>query len=143
MKIYVASSWRNEYQQNIVRDLRAVNHDVYDFRNPQPGDHGFSWLQIDPFWLDWDGAAFREALKSPQAEQGFKSDKTAMDWADACVLALPCGKSAHLEAGYMAGQGKKVAVLLAPGVIEPELMYKLLGQICLSLPEVVDYLENP
>jgi hypothetical protein len=32
MKIYVASSWRNERQQDVVKTLRAANHEVYDFR---------------------------------------------------------------------------------------------------------------
>jgi len=26
MKIYVASSWRNEYQQNVVKFLRELGH---------------------------------------------------------------------------------------------------------------------
>ena len=30
MKVYVASSWRNERQQEIVRALREAGHDVYD-----------------------------------------------------------------------------------------------------------------
>jgi nucleoside 2-deoxyribosyltransferase len=47
-----------------------------------------------------------------------------MDWADCCVLVLPCGRSAHIEAGYMAGRGKPVWVL-AVEPCEPELMYKL------------------
>ena len=46
-----------------------------------------------------------------------------MRWADACVLLLPCGASAHLEAGWFSGAGKPVAVV-APEIREPELMYK-------------------
>lgn len=37
MKIYVASSWRNQYQPEVVATLRAVGHEVYDFKNPRPG----------------------------------------------------------------------------------------------------------
>lgn len=37
-KIYVASSWRNSHQPAVVQALRADGHDVYDFRNPAPGD---------------------------------------------------------------------------------------------------------
>jgi hypothetical protein len=32
MKIYVASSWRNTYQPEVVQKLRAMGHQVYDFR---------------------------------------------------------------------------------------------------------------
>ena len=33
-KIYVASSWRNEYYPEVVAKLREAGHEVYDFRNP-------------------------------------------------------------------------------------------------------------
>jgi hypothetical protein len=33
-KIYLASSWRNERQPELVRILREAGHEVYDFRNP-------------------------------------------------------------------------------------------------------------
>lgn len=42
--------------------------------------------------------------------------------ADCCVLLLPCGRSAHFEAGYFWGAGKPVHILLAERN-EPELMY--------------------
>ncbi len=32
MKVYIASSWRNEYQPTVVARLREAGHDVYDFR---------------------------------------------------------------------------------------------------------------
>lgn len=31
MKVYVASSWRNEHQQSVVKALRNAGHDVYDY----------------------------------------------------------------------------------------------------------------
>ena len=47
-KIYVASSWRNSYQQDVVSFLRSEGHEVYDFTHPN-GDmsYGFSWSSID------------------------------------------------------------------------------------------------
>ena len=58
-RIYVASSWRNEYYPEVVAKLREAGHDVYDFHN----------------------------------------DIEAMEACDVCVLVLPCGRSAHTEAG--------------------------------------------
>ena len=52
MKLYVASSWRNLNQPTVVELLRKCGHEVYDFRNPAPGDNGFHWEEIDP---DWEG----------------------------------------------------------------------------------------
>lgn len=34
-KIYVASSWRNPYQPEVVAALRKTGYEVYDFRNPK------------------------------------------------------------------------------------------------------------
>jgi hypothetical protein len=149
-KIYVASSWRNEYQQGVVRQLREAGHEVYDFRNPAPGEKGFAWSDIDPEWKSWTPAQFREALKHPIAVQGYKRDRDAMEWADTCVLVLPSGKSAHLEAGWMAGAGA-ITCVYVPELPEPELMYKLLEDefetlppdvVCTSMEEVLAYLET-
>ena len=135
-RIYVASSWRNAYQPHVVAALRAAGHDVYDFRNPRPGEYGFQWSSIDPRWESWTGKAYREALTHPIAEAGFANDFEAMQWADTCVLVLPSGRSAHLEAGWMAGTGRRVYVLQLDAQ-EPELMNKLATGICLSVPELL------
>ena len=135
-RIYVASSWRNQYQPGVVDALRDAGHDVYDFRNPKPGDTGFQWSAIDPDWQQWSGDAYRAALVHPIAEAGFANDFEAMQWADTCVLVLPSGRSAHLEAGWMAGRGKEVFVLMF-GENEPELMYKFANAICLSVGELL------
>lgn len=34
-KIYVVSSWRNSYQQDVVSFLRNESHEVYDFTHPR------------------------------------------------------------------------------------------------------------
>lgn len=139
-RIYLASSWRNEEQPRLVVGLRAYGHEVYDFRHPEPGNEGFHWSEIDPSWRNWDAVAFRAALESPVALKGFGFDFAGMNWADTCVLALPSGKSAHLEAGYMAGQGKRVVTYLGT-FDEPELMYLALGDtICVSFSELLDAL---
>lgn len=121
-KIYVASSWRNDYQQHVVAALRGEGHQVYDFKNPKDGEHGFSWSAIDPNWKSWTPEQFKKALQHPIARKGHQSDHDAMVWCDTCVLVLPCGSSAHLEAGWCAGRGKNVLVY-APALREPELMY--------------------
>lgn len=139
MRVYVASSWRNELQPSVVEALRAEGHEVYDFRNPAPGNHGFHWSEIDPDWKRWTPEQFREALKHPVAKAGFKTDMDALESCDACVLVMPCGRSAHLEAGFAMGSGKPTAILLADG--EPELMYRM-ARACVTLAEVVEFINN-
>jgi hypothetical protein len=151
MRIYVASSWRNaERQQEVVRALRA-SHEVYDFRNPSEGDTGFSWRQCaaqgeDPQAfkdLMQDPEFFRDhVLAHPMARAGFQKDMNALESADATVLVLPCGRSAHLELGIATGRKQRTIVLLDDPMSEPELMYLACSRICVSLAEVVRDLDE-
>jgi len=124
MKIYVASSWRNSYQQGVVKLLRGAGHDVYDFKNPEPGNNGFQWTEIDPEWKSWDPRAYREALKHPVAKKGYDLDMAALCGADLCVLVLPSGRSASWEAGFHFGHTGVSHVVYMPEPMEPELMYR-------------------
>ena len=133
-KIYVASSWRNERQPIIVGMLKAEGREVYDFRNPKTDNAGFHWSDIDPDWKDWSPEKYRDCLSNPIAEEGFKSDMDAMEWADTFIGVMPFGRSASLEMGWAAGQGKKTILLLSDG--EPELMVKMLDHVCCSWPEI-------
>lgn len=139
-RVYVASSWRNALQPIVVRELRAAGHEVYDFRNPRLGDNGFHWSEIDPDWLGWSPAAYRELLDHPIAVAGFAIDFDAMQWADTFVLVLPCGRSAHLEAGWATGAGKPTSILLSEEGFEPELMYRQADYLAVDLGEVVAWL---
>lgn len=142
MKIYVASSWRNEKQPRVVERLREVGHEVYDFRHPEPGNDGFHWSEIDTYWEKWTPRAFRAALPHKLADCGFRDDFQAMKWADAFVLVLPCGRSAHLELGWAVGVGKKTIILLDSEDFEPELMYKMVDHLCVDLGEVIEALKK-
>ena len=136
-RIYVASSWRNPYFPDVVKRLREAGHEVYDFRNPPHGGAGFQWTDIDPDAPNWTYAQYAEGLRQPLAERQFQADIDALTWADTCVLVLPCGRSAHTEAGWMAGAGKRVLAYI-PEMVEPELMYKLFAGVAGSLDELVE-----
>ena len=111
-KIYVASSWRNQYYPDVVKQLREFGHEVYDFRNP-PHNHGaFMWKNIDPEFETWSVEQYKKGLEHPSSERQFQADLDALNWADTCILVLPCGRSAHTEAGWMKGAGKKVIVYI-------------------------------
>lgn len=145
MRIYVASSWRNEYQPLVVSDLREAGHEVYDFRNPPSGSGGFGWSQIDPDWKDWTTEQYVQNLTHPIALEGYAEDYGGMMWADVCVLLLPSGRSAHIEAGWFAGRGKPL-LILSPDRQEPELMYLLAGmpgyQIHCTMAGIVEALDR-
>lgn len=136
--VYVASSWRNPFYENVVNALEAENYAVWNWRNPPTGDPGFSWQHADP---NYNGGVvnmevYKRLLATPQANRGFRNDKLGMRFADFGVLLLPSGRSAHNEAGYMCGKGKPVHVLrMIPE--EPDLMYKLFASISETIPELI------
>lgn len=141
-RIYLASSWRNQHQPWMVDLLRNNGHEVYDFRNPPNGVPGFSWSEVDTNWQNWTATEYRDHLTTnPIAARGYVSDLRGMEWADTCVLLLPCGRSAHLEAGWFCGRGKRCLILTQDGE-EPELMALLATDICTSTDEVIFKLKN-
>lgn len=123
LKIYVASSWRNTYQPAVVSALRVAGHDVYDFRNPEPGNDGFRWTDIDSNWENWTAAEYEKALEHPVAQHGFNLDLTAVITADLCVLVLPSGRSASWEYGFHCGMSGRAGIVYMPEKCQPELMY--------------------
>lgn len=128
--IYVATSWRNVHQPKVIKDIKDygkrknIDLNVYDFRNPAPGQKGFSWGVIDENWKNWTVDEYKQALRHPLAQEGFELDREALQACDICLLVLPCGASAHLEAGWAGGMGSSV-IIYAPDFKEAELMYKL------------------
>jgi hypothetical protein len=80
MKIYLASSWRNQQQPYLVEILRNCGHEVYDFRHRDNAgkEGGFLWSHIDPNWQSWTATEYRQALTDPIAIAGFNRDFQGM-----------------------------------------------------------------
>lgn len=120
MRIYVATSWRNEFQPDVVRWLRDDGHEVYDFR----GKEGFSWREVDENWAKWTPSQYLCGLQHKCANRGFKRDMDALVACDVCVYVMPCGPSASLELGWAIGAGK-LGIVFIPAMREPDLMVKM------------------
>lgn len=120
MKIYVASSWKNERYPALIATLVEAGHAVLDWR----AGGGFGWQQTSVAQASMTATQYRdEVLKHPRACEGFENDFSKMCEADCCVLLLPCGRSAHFEAGWFWGQNKPCHIYI-PAFDTPELMYK-------------------
>jgi hypothetical protein len=137
LKIYVASSWRNDFQQGVVERLRADGHFVYDFKgagdgwgNGAHGPGGFGWHEIDNDWKSWatDIPRYLESLNHPRAVEGFLRDMNALRLSDACVMVMPCGPSASMEMGWAVGSGRPTYVYI-PAMREPDLMVKMADRV--------------
>lgn len=135
MKLYVASSWKNIYVDQAIEALRLAGHTVYDFK-----EHGFAWDDAGLKKKLISAGTLNVALQTKVSKDGFRRDYAAMEEADACVLVLPAGRSAHLEAGWFVGTDKWLVIWM-PQKEPAELMYKLADDVFSELPDVVKYLK--
>ena len=105
MKIYIASSWKNENRvMELAKIMRDCGHNVDCFADGSTGRLSVKFPKDDTM----DAITF---LKDILVKKVFQVDKSKIDWADAVVMVLPCGNSSHLEAGYAVGKGKKLFIL--------------------------------
>jgi len=134
MKIYVASSWRNEYQPTVVSVLRTDGHEVYDFKESE----GFHWSEVSEDWHAWTPEEYLTGLIHPCSIRGYGRDMQALCEADATIMVMPCGLSSGIEFGYACGMGQQTAVYV-PALREPDLMVKMAALITTDLGELLQW----
>lgn len=142
-RVYVASSWKNQYQPEVVKAVRKMDWEVFDFRNPAPGNTGFQWRNTIP-GFNPDACTveqFNEVLEHPVARHGAALDVAALISCDVCIMVLPCGNSSHIELGYAIG-ASKIGVIWAPVDFKADLMYAMAHYMSDDLPKVLRYVDQ-
>jgi nucleoside 2-deoxyribosyltransferase len=140
MKIYLASSWKNVM---LVRDfaecLRERGYEVDDFTDDSNGRFSFSFNKLPE--IEKHNAI--SVLKFPEVQQAFTEDKKWIDWSDCVLMILPCGKSAHLEAGYAKGQGKKLIIYQKHYPLgEFDVMYGFADLVTNDYMEIIGFIQS-
>jgi hypothetical protein len=130
LKIYIASSWKNENKVLAMADiLRDRGYEVFAFVDPEGRPGGYDNFVFHAGIIEKrlgrsrNTFNFVEFVKFPESQRAFKSDKAGLDWADTCILLLPSGRSSHIEAGYAKGQGKKLYIYGSLPLGEFDCMY--------------------
>lgn len=127
MRIYLASSWRNNHYYRMLDRLSTLGYGVYDFRN---ANSKFSWKQVDPLAAMATNKRYLEHIDNELCEKAFQNDMQALTQCDVCVMLMPCGNSAHAEMGYAVGADKPVAIFLGDDdSLRPDLMWKMANLI--------------
>ena len=146
MKIYVASSWSNIYFDNFIKELKenckenCKDDYIYNFK-----DCNFHWYNIDNNYEKWIFDEFyRIGLFNKQAVDIFNHHLSFLNKCDLCILLLPSGLSAHMEAAYTKGKDIPVVVYLPEEekVIKPELMYRFFNLITSNKQVLFNYIEE-
>ena len=124
MKLYIASSWKNENAvRTLAEVLRAKGHEVDAFCDKSTGRYVFHWSEFverEDDLKEYDAKSF---MDDPRVQRAFLEDKNWIDWAEGVVLLVPSGRSAHLEAGYAVGHGKPLWIYGALPKGEFDVMY--------------------
>lgn len=124
--VYLIGSLSNPRVPALANELEAEGIAAFDgWYSPGP--------DTDAQWRDHEmlrGRTFIDALAGPHAQNVFQFDKRWLDGAAAVVLVAPAGRSAHLELGYVVGQGKPGFILLdTPNPERWDVMYGFATQV--------------
>lgn len=136
--IYLIGSLRNEEIPEHAETLRSLGLDVFD-------DWFAAGPEADDFWKKYEtgrSRGYKEALRGFAARHVFEFDKHHLDRCDAAILALPAGRSGHLELGYVAGSGKPAFILLDGQDSRFDVMYQFATEIFHNKDEMIDYFSS-
>ena len=107
-KLYLIGSLRHAGVRELAAELRRLEFDVFD-------DWHAAGPEADDIWRDYEkqrGRSYLEALDGYHAKHTFALDYKHLSESEVAVLALPCGKSGHLEFGWHLGHNKRGYILL-------------------------------
>lgn len=135
-KIYLIGSLRNARVPELGNTLRDYGFHVFD--------DWWTSEDADEVWQRYEqerGHSYIEALDGLVAGHIFNYDYTHLNTADAGILCMPAGKSAHLELGYLTGQGKKTYIMLPEEPERWDVMYKF-ATVCLGTIALIEALKR-
>jgi hypothetical protein len=137
-QIYLIGSLKNRSIIDLTTKLTDEGFDIFsDWLCPGP--------DADDFLRDYykaRGYSYKQALASPAAQNIFQFDKKHIDESAAAVLVMPAGKSAHLELGYVAGQGKPAIYYMEEEPERYDIMVNFCSHICIGYDDLLDTLKN-
>lgn len=138
MKVYLISALKHSGVVHLGNKLRKLGFDVFD-------DWYAAGPEADDYWAKYEkarGRTYTEALEGWHAKHVFALDYQHLLQADVGILLLPASRSAHLEAGFLAGQGKPVFVLMEEGQDRWDVMYLLLTKVFTDEDDLLEHMKE-
>jgi nucleoside 2-deoxyribosyltransferase len=138
--IYLIGSLRNSKIIEIASKLRQAGHEVFD-------DWYAAGPEADDYWQKYEitkGNNYKQGLAGYAANHVYEFDKFHLDRNDIGILALPAGKSGHLELGYMIGKGKLGYILFDEAMPADrwDVMYLFAAGVFFNLDSLIEELKD-
>ena len=136
--IYLIGSLRNTRAVLLGHRLRCAGVEVFD-------DWHAAGPEADDKWREYEqrrGRTYKEALHGEAARHVFEFDWDHLVKADGAVLVLPCGKSGHLELGWILGRGKPGFILMEGEPERWDVMYQFATEVCVTEDELMTALKD-
>lgn len=130
--VYLIGSLRNPKIPSIASALRVEGFEVFD-------DWFSAGPEADDAWQAHEaarGRTFKEALAGWHAQEVYQFDTKHLSRCGIVVLALPAGKSGHLELGFALGLGKPGYILLDGKPERFDVMYNFATDIFTSVDQM-------
>ena len=126
MKIYIASSWKNQHAVEMLTDLiRAKGHQVLSFvENNFEEGHGPDKPMDFETWV-----------QTEQADRSFQYDTDGATKSDLIIYLSPSGTDACAEIGAAWASGKPISGLWAKG--EPVGLMRKMVEWCNNFRELI------
>jgi hypothetical protein len=137
--IYLIGALRGTYIREFAEELRAEGFDVFD-------DWHSAGEKADEIWQEYEqfrGHDYLTAIQGYRARNVFRFDEQHILRCRVGVLVLPAGKSAHLELGYMLGQGKRGYILFDEEPKRWDVMYQFATALFIDKRKLIDELKRP
>ncbi len=135
--IYLAGSLRNPR----IPEYHSALEYYYD------GEVFSDWYAAGPTaddsWKEYEqllGNDYLTALEGPAAKNVYDFDKKHIDRAKYMVLALPAGKSGHLEMGYFLGTGRTGIIQLDSNDVRWDVMYQFASAVTRNIHETIEFI---
>jgi hypothetical protein len=108
MRIYIATSWKNEKTATLITQLlQSDGHQVDSFSDPSNDRYSFHQSAMKTYAYANSPIHF---LNDELPQREFFKDKAAIDRADMVLMIPPGGRTAILQVGYAKGRGKLLYV---------------------------------
>ncbi|ATW26955.1 hypothetical protein [Candidatus Formimonas warabiya] len=142
MRIYISASWKKRVLvRELAETLRAHNHEVFDFTDPECRRNHETPPEMFPEQFDPVKHIYSQYLNRKEWRNAVNENREAIKWADLIILLLPCGIDATADWALGIGMGKHSIIVGYPDKGDRSEVHLWADALLNSVEEVVPWLE--